>query len=54
LPNPRPYVLPEVTLHDVLDNVGAHPRTPDEQALIDEIRARLARPPASARSSSGR
>jgi hypothetical protein len=40
-PNPRPYRLPEISLDEVLDNVGAHPRTPDEEALIAEIRARL-------------
>lgn len=40
-PVPRPYELPELTLIEVLENVGAKPRTEDEQALLDEIRDRL-------------
>lgn len=40
-PNSRPYELPRLTLDQVLDRVGAQPRTPDETALIAEIRARL-------------
>jgi hypothetical protein len=40
-PNPRPYELPELTLQEVLERVGAKPRTADEQALLDEIRSRL-------------
>ncbi len=40
-PNPRPYELPDMSLLEVLDSVGAKPRTEDEQALLDEIRERI-------------
>jgi hypothetical protein len=40
-PNPRPYKLPQLSLIEVLENVGAKPRTEDEQALLDEIRDRI-------------
>ena len=40
-PVPRPYELPELSLLDVLDRVGAQPRTPDEEELLAAIRERL-------------
>jgi len=40
-PNPRPYVLPIIPLSFVPTSVGAFPRTPDEQALLDQIATRL-------------